>query len=196
MPTPSLIHMGLDEICSRHGMCLAGLQCLTFGRHNEELTAAPSLEEALAAYRFGQESVGSIGSTRPALAAMSLTAMNPDRVQCSSHVCVALGTAVAIVDCQPEDRSSLWRRRLEGCGEWIKRVGLPRFFRERDTLRISQRRLRVRVGAMAFTPEMTQDRRWRNSSVAELANPRPVRCIKRKVIHYSTGQERLLTRED
>jgi hypothetical protein len=127
---------------------------------------------------------------------MSLTAMNPDRVKCSGHVRVALGTAVAIVDCQPGDRSSLRRRRLEGCGEWIKWVGLPRFFSEGDTLRIGQRRLRVRVGAMSFAPEMAQDRRRRNPGLAGLANPRAVRFIKREVIHNAMHQEIPLTRED
>lgn len=153
-----LIHLGLDKVHGRHRVCLAGSACLDFGRHNEEMTRASSLKEALAAYRFDQWSVGFMGSTQLVLAPMSLTAMNPDRVKCSAHVHVALGTAVAIVDCQPGDRSSLRRRRLEGCGEWIKWVGLPRFFSERDTLRISQRRLRVRVGAMSFGPEMAQDR--------------------------------------
>lgn len=191
-----LIHLGLDKIRGRHYVCLAGSACLSFRRHNEEMTGAPSLKEALAAYRFGQWPVGFMGSTRPALAPMSLTAMNPDRVKCSAHVCVTLRTAVPIVDCQPGDRSSLRWRRLEGCGEWMKWVGLPRFFSERDTPRIGQRRLRVRVGAMALAPEMAQDRRRRNPSLAGLANPRTVRYIKREVIHNATRQESLLTRED
>lgn len=127
---------------------------------------------------------------------MSLTAMNPDRYNCSAYVRVALGTAVVIVNCQPGDRSSLQRRRLEGCGEWIKWVQLLRFISERDTSPIGQRRLCVRVGAMAFAPDTAQDRRRRNPSLAGLANPRTVRCIKREVIHSAARQENLLTRED
>ena len=188
--------LGLDKLRGCHCVCLAGSACLSFGRHNEEVTGAPSLKETLAAYRFGQGSVGFMGSARPALASMSLTAMNPDLVKCSTDVCVTLRAAIAIVECQLEDRSSLRRRRLEPCGELVKWVWLPRLFRERNMLRIGQRRLRVRMGAMVFDPEMAQDRRRRNPSLAGLANPRTVRCIKSEVIHNATDQNPLLISED
>jgi len=62
------------------------------------MTRVPSLKEALAAYRFGQGSVGFVGTARLALAPISLTTINPHRVKYSTGVYIALGLAIAIVD--------------------------------------------------------------------------------------------------